>query len=467
MKFSLILILGSIFIINPFSNIKAQNDFDVEDNTKKQIERYFFSIPYWDDEDYQIEKREAIKRGNFYKVLYYSEARPEVLQYYHNMRLQYVYLYNENRVLKKREAYKDGIPDGYWFEYINIRYFPHVKRKIYYDNGKITTTTLYTHYSNGKIKSEENFSGNTNFRSDSEQIKENSIRDGYTRIYDKYGNILYEAYFNNGKIDGEERIVDFSGFGIEGFPINKDNAVIKQIKKYKPDFDSTEPAEVLKQLLTINPNFISNGKMRSIKRYDDDVLDLQSTDYDYLFDGKNLKIINAFFDKGNELRRDIIVKDKFGRIVKITKWKDGDKEYGLWEFYDQDNRLIKTQRYKDGTRNGEWQDYEYINNERKIIKVETYKNDELVTTKNLQYNQNTGKRLKEENYKDGLPNGDWYYYDDNHNLIKKEEYDSGVPDGIWLYWTVLKDGRLETQRYIIYRNGEITQTKEYEYDEDD
>lgn len=466
-KTGLIVLIGTLLLICPYFNIKAQDDFAIEEAPKKQIERFFFSIPYWDDNVYQIEKRDAIKRGNFYRVLYYSESKPALLQYYHNMKLQYLYLYDENRILKKREAYKDGIPEGYWFEYINIRYFPYVKRKVYYDKGKIISTTMFTRFSNGKIKSEENFSGETKFRPDTEQVLNNSIRDGYTRIYDKYGNILYEAFFNEGKITGEERITDLSAFGIQEFPIKETHPTMNLIRKYNPEFNSTEPAEILKQLLSINSNFISSGKMKTIRHYNEDVKDLQFTEYDYLFDGENYKTVNTFFENGNEIRRDIFVKDKYGRIVKITKWKDRDKEYGLWEFYDEENRLIKTQRYRNGTRHGEWQDYEYINNERKIIKVETYKNDNLITTKNLQYEPTTGKRLKEENYKNGLPNGDWYYYDQNHNLIKKEEYKNGVPDGIWLDWAVLDDGRLETRKYIIYRNGEITQTKEYEYDEDD
>ncbi len=438
-----------LFIMFSFNILSSQStDSDIENNIK-----YFFSIPYWDDDVYQVEKSEALNRGTFYAVSYYSKNKPAVLSYYNNQLLEYRYFYDPNRIILKRESYEEGVADGYWFEYINIRYFPYPKRRIFYDKGVPLSTTLFTYYSNGQIMSEENFQGLSNFQPDSEIVQENSIRDGYTRIYDRKGFIIYETFFTNGLKDGEERISDFHNIDIDDLLTNQgiDIEKLDQIEKYK-------------KFVSLY-SYYKAGKMKEIHHFNEGIRELQSTIFDYI----NNKKINIFYDdNGNESRRDITVKDNMGRTVRITKFVNGTMPYGLWEYYDNNANLIKTERYMDGFKHGEWQYYEYINDVRKTVRLEHYENDQLIYFKIFNYDGNTGKRLDENRFNgNGQPDREWYYYDDNDNLIHKQEYKDGIPDGIWLWWDVLEDGRIETQRYVIYEDGEIIQSYEYEYDEND
>ncbi|MFW5799503.1 MAG: hypothetical protein ACOCV8_01710, partial [Spirochaetota bacterium] len=355
---------------------------------------------------------EAYERGNFYRVIFYSKIKPAILEYYKDMKLQYSYVYNENRIIQARKSYDDGVSDGFWFNYINIRYKPYIQKRTLYDKGIPLTTTLYTYYPDGNIKSEQNFQGDASFIDGTEEVSPNSIKDGYTRKYNKNEKLIYEVFYTNGLKDGEERIFE-------------------------------------------------NGKIKEIHHYNEGVRELQST----LFDYENNTKINTFYQNGNQIRKNIYVKDELGRTVNIKTYMESSMPYGLWEYYDEDTRLIKTERYREGLKHGEWQYYKYINDNRKVVRLEKYKNDSLIYSKNFYYNEETGNRLQEERYNQaGLPDGEWFYYDDNHNLIKKEEYKDGVPNGIWLEWVVLEDGRIETKNYIIFRNGEVIQNYEYEYD---
>jgi len=429
--------------------ILTQTDDDT--NNEKTIVKYFFSIPYWDDEVYQVEKEEALNRGTFYAVSYYSKNKPAILEFYNNQMLEYRYIYDINRIITHRENYTKGIPDGYWFEYTNVKYFAYPKRRVFYDNGVVLSTTLFTYYSNGQTKSEENFQGLVNFINESEIVEDDAVRDGYTRIYDRKGLIIYEAFFTNGLKDGEERISDFSNVDIDSLLQNQgvDIQNLSDIEKYKR----------FVSLYT----YYKAGKMKEINHFNEGIRELQTTLFDYI----NNRKINIFYnDDGNEARRDITVKDTMGRTIRITKFMDGTMPYGLWEYYDNEARLIKTERYLNGYKHGEWQYYQYINDIRKTTLLEHYEDDQLVYFKNFDYDGDTGKRLQESRFNgNGQPDGEWFYYDDNDNLIQKQEYNNGIPHGIWLWWKVLDDGRIETQKYVIYDNGEIITTYEYEYDE--
>lgn len=397
-----ILITGTFYFNNNYSS------------SQEVLVKYFFSIPYWRDDDaYQISEAEALERGNYYKVIYYSKGRPAIIEYYQNQAIQYRYNYSEHMIIKSREAYENGVPDGFWFAYKEVKAFPRIRKRILFDMGTAVSTTLYTYYFNGETKSEQNFSGNAGFTGISDEISEEHIKDGYVRKYDREGRLLYEAYYTDGLLDGEERIFE-------------------------------------------------DGKIKEVHHYNKGVRSLQSA----LFDLDNNTRINIFYEDGEEIRKDIIARDIHGRTVKIQKYLDKSIPYGIWEYYDDDARLIKIERYKNGMRHNEWQYYKYINDVRKMTKIEKYKEDDLKFIKNFYYDDITGRRTKEECYnKEGLPHKEWYYYDDKHNLLKKEIYIDGIPNGTWITWDYSRDGRMESQSYVVYENGEIVDTYEYEYDE--
>ncbi len=432
-----------------------------QDTKDGKLVRYFFSIPYWNNDVYQIEPREAMERGNYYRVEYFTELKPQTLEYYNNWKLQYRYVYDESRIIKKRESYKDGVPNGFWYEYIEVKFFAHTRRRIFYDTGIPVYTTLFTYYANGKVRSEENFEGETDFIKGTDTMPDESARDGYTRIYSRNGNILYEVFYTENLKNGVERIADLSKLKIT-IPFSETDEIIQNVLSQYPNLQVENTPEMMKKIIIKYPQ-IEADKLKEIYHFTDGVRELQSTLFDYETNTK----INKFYKEGQEVRKDITVKDKLGRTIKIEKFVNSTMNYGLWEYYDTEARLIKTERYKDGLKHGEWQYYEYINGVRKIVMMEKYENNDLLFTRIFEYDSKTGKRLNEYGFKDGLPDKEWFYYDKNHNLVEKQEYKDGKPDGIWIWWKVLDDGRLQTEKYVIYKEGEIIETHSYSYDEND
>ncbi len=452
---SIIAIIATIFVVvssMEYSYTQEKNTKKDATTEEKEFGKYFQSIPYWKDDDYEISKEDALNRRSFYKVYYYSKNRPAMLDYYNNMQLAYRYYYNKEGIITKRESYKEGNLDGYIFEYINIRFYPMVRRKVLYDNGIPKATTLYTYYQNTRVRSEENFNGEVNFIPETETTPDGIVRDGYSRVYDRKGFNVYEVYFTNGLKDGEERISDFTGIDIDEMLESQglNSSSMDEITKYK--------------IFTGIFSRYKAGKVKTINHFSQGVRELQET----LFDYQNNTKINVFYEKGNEVRKDITVKDELGRTIKITKFMDSTLPYGLWEYYDEDRNLIKTERYRNGLRHGEWQYYNYINDIRRVVKLEYYDDDKMESFSIFNYDYITGKRLDENKFNSiGQPQGEWFYYDEDDNLTHKQEYLNGVPNGIWVWWKVLEDRRLETQRYVIYKNGEVVETHKYEYDEND
>ena len=99
--------------------------------------------------------------------------------------------------------------------------------------------------------------------------------------------------------------------------------------------------EIFRKILYTYPYFEA-GELEVVTHYDEGLRELQTT----LFDKQNNTRINIFYEDGEELRRDIMVFDNLGRTIRITKYIDGSVPYGLWEYYDSDSRLIKTESFR-------------------------------------------------------------------------------------------------------------------------
>ncbi len=120
------------------------------------------------------------------------------------------------------------------------------------------------------------------------------------------------------------------------------------------------------------------------------------------------------------------------------------QRHGLWEFFDEDEKLITEEIYDHGVKTGNWKVYYYNGNlneettwedDKKngawkqyftdgTLKVNgTYKND-LLEGETIYYHPD-GSVMVRGDYIHNLKNGTWVFFDEEGILVKEQEYKMG------------------------------------------
>lgn len=327
-----------------------------------------------------------------------------------------------NGKLKNKTFYKNGLEQGWAFEYAK--------------DGRIITRTLYN---NGFIKKREyinayNHNGkkqgiwetfySNNIIKESGRYR-NGIKDGYFKYYDKEGNLT-------------------------------------KIEKYRNGLLEENPNELL--TYELRTDYYKDGSIKTIGSYKDGKAEGVRREY-----AKDGKITDGFImHKGIIVGHGII--DNSGK--KQGLWKHyydngrlrsegkyvNDKPIGLWKYYYENGVLEQTGHYdKSGLYTDIWKWY-YKDGSPRVI--EQYFEGEREGDY-VEYSDN-GDIMMQGEYVNGNKEGDWKT--DVNGFIEEGTYLENVKDGEWKYYYA-KDTLYFTGRFIdgnpdgehiwYYRNGTI------------
>lgn len=335
-------------------------------------------------------------------------------------------------------------------------------------------------------------------------------REGLSKEYDKYGNVITLMEYNNDFLVSREKInrSDPNGLKqgewIDFYP----NGSKKSEKTYKDDqlhgyykeYD-TRGVLVLTMLYDngsiVKSNVEDQPDIEIVNRYDSENKMIYSGPYrndvpvgvhrEY---GKDGKVTNAFIYNDNGLLLSEGIVDEAGRYN--GKWKDlypdgkvmaegiytDNRRTGLWKFYSQAGKTEQTGFYNNGRPDGLWKWYydngailreeEYFQGERDGAYTEYSLNGDIVGQgqfsdgeRNGDWRFKSGDNTEEGKYIIGLKDGQWKSWFNDGSLRFKGNYVQGNPDGQHLFY--YENGKIKEEQF--YRNG-IRQKTWKKFDEE-
>lgn len=353
----------------------------------------------------------------------------------------YVKLYDDSGTLTSEGSLINNLPDGEWVSY----------------------------HSNGQIKSKGNWKANqlqgswSFYNSKGKLIKKeeyvNNLKQGKSVSYDSTGILIKETNYKSNKKNGLEFVM-FKSLKQPKFIYNYYNNLKHGLNK---EFDSLgniisllnyEMGMIIKKE-EINrfdrdhkkhgiwKTFFPNDKVKSEQVYFHG--NLNGTSKKYNSNGGLKSVEN--FNKGEEVKP-IAKKD-----LKITKTKNAEGytlkgvikneiKHGLFKVYDENNKLIKQEFYKNDTL--------FFSG---FVDTLNNKNGLWV------YYHSNGNIKKKGNYLNNQKTGEWIFYYKNQNIEQKGNYLNGIPQGKWIWWYENNQTRREEE----YIRGKINGLV-YEYD---
>ncbi len=390
-RYSFILVL-ILFI--PFSSI-GQNPPSASETQNAHI-RYFQGLAWWYDYGNEITKQEAQTLPSFYVGYFDQNDDVKRLEYYHDGKLGFVKLYGERRIILKIEMYKDGAKHGNWFYYDYINNDRVISKVENYVNGELNTVRKFAYDGLGRKTREENY-------------KANDVKDG-----------LFE-YYEDGKIQKVEIYRNDAKIGV--WLYYNENGRVKRVEKY---FDG---------------QMTENTVTSEVTEYEEVIQDA-SIPY-------NIRIERIEDPAGYTLR--YFRTDQPSILLKEERYNKNDLKNGLWSYYDETGRLIKTEDYRKDVRNGIWKNYTYIKGKRQVQQLIQFKDGETRKVTNYEYYP-SGIRKSEINSLDGLLHG-----------VQREYLENGKIKMIGEYYKDLKNGFFYEFEYF---NGEGVIIRKEEYFDD-
>lgn len=128
---------------------------------------------------------------------------------------------------------------------------------------------------------------------------------------------------------------------------------------------------------------------------------------------------------------------------------------GTWNYYSNNDLLIKVENYKLGKRNGTWKTFS--SHDGVLLEEENYLDDKLNGVHKTYYTD--GTISLEENYLDGKQNGLCTAYYPKKQVSSSGEYLKGYRIGEWNFYDV--NGKMRST--VVYENHKIVKTYVYLY----
>jgi antitoxin component YwqK of YwqJK toxin-antitoxin module len=368
--------------------------------------------------------------------------------------------------IKSSEGYLvNGKPDGYWFTY--------------YENGKIKSEgnrrnfeldSLWKFYEeDGKLKLEINY---RNGRKSGKRISylpdetihenfENDIKIGLTNTFLPNGKLIKSVPFEKGLEEGIAREYDTTGIIIElvtykkGFitareKINRSDAENKKQGVWKWFYtDGTIQLEgVYKHGLKngVFKYYDPKGNLKTIEKYLDDQKQQDAEEVakleikrDYFPNGK-VKIEGTYrnglaegvrreFNEAGEVEKSYLMKS--GQVTAEGIIEASGQRKGEWKEFFPDGKTKAKGLYVDDFKSGYW---EYYHQNGMVEQKGKY--DAKGRLSGLwQWFDENGNVLREENFRNGLNDGQLTEYDSQGKIIVQGEFIDGKEEGKWLFLT--------------------------------
>jgi antitoxin component YwqK of YwqJK toxin-antitoxin module len=380
----------------------------------------------------------------------------------------YVVNYDSAGIVTSRENFVNDIKQDTSYNYYKTGL---VKQSIPFKNGKAdgisyvyspdTLVTNIIHYKMGYVEKQEKIN----------QTDENGNKQGIWKKFYKNGTLAKEERFKDGTVDGYTKEYDKKGN-------------LQEIKKYAFGKEVTNAPELAK--LDVFKAYFDDGgvryeggyingmpmgthyKFHQSRRCDTILVYIDSLEKNVKqFSCYNISVADSAFnfqdgyliEKGpvDSLRRrqkEWIEYNITGEFRSKGTYVD-DKRVGSWEFFYPNQKTEQKGKYdKKGRLQGPW--IWYYNNGNVLMK-ENYQNDKLQDG----YEEYTedGKLITKGEYLDGEKEGPWFY-----QILNYKEYGvyhGGMPDSIWKAYYV-KENKLRFEGGFL--NGEPDGKHTYYYE---
>ncbi len=376
--------------------------------------------------------------------------------------------YFENGQKSSKGYIKNGLPEGYW-----ISYYPTGLIKSEGNRKKNLLDSTWIFYSEiGNIKSKINYtSGKKNglklSYSDScniilEEYFENDIKQKYsTFFYDVKGHkkwkkinfidnvkegksyeyaidgrLISILFYKKGTLMGKEKINRYDKLNKkkDTWKVFYENGKLKEEMRYKNDLLNGYYKEYDKQGKLIKATLYIDGVPQSFTQ-ELAALDIRKEYFPngevkkegiYDITGKENGLFKYFDETGKIIKSEIYL---HGVLLAKGLIDEEGKRQGYWEEYYKDGVLKSKGKYKDGKRIGEW---EYFFANKQLQQKGTYLDGEKPTGLWIWY-YDDGNILRKENFRKGKEDGMMYEYTQQGKVITEGEYIDGLKDGPWFY----------------------------------
>ena len=347
---------------------------------------------------------------NGYNVFYYSNGVKSSEGYFKNGLPDSLWkTYNIEGVLSATGFKKEGLSTGVW--------------KFYNKDGKLKQTSIYENdFKNGctiiydslEIKAEERFYINDTLQQELiyynqagnivriDQLKDGMVN-GDTKIFNEQGEVINEAYYEDGKLVANKKINE----------INEAGERVGFWRTYYPN-----------GILQTEANY-KNGKLHGLyKTYDKK--------------GSLLAINYMINDSISDNSRDIVLIELYRTYFpnsmkeKLVGGLTNGMKNGLFREFDIEGNLVNGYLYKNDT----------LKAEGLILNDGTYDGD-------WKYYYPDGKVSIEGKYVAGKKSGMWIYYYNNGKIQQKGRYSDGEFDGAWVLY--YPSGAIQAQEF--YKRG--------------
>lgn len=304
---------------------------------------------------------------------YYSNNRLETEKRFKDDLLNgYVKYYNKEGKLEKAELYIDGVKQEGEENQADFTI-----QKNYYDNGTVKSMVSY------------NMAGK---------------KDGISKRFDKEGNLIGAAIYQNGYLLAQGGIIDDEGL-------------------YQGDWKY----------------YYLNGNVKSKGSYTDGKKNKKWT---FFYTNGEIEQ-EGFFNNGGEYTGEWKWYYENGNLLRKEEYKRGKRE-GFLEEYTLDGTLITKGEYYDGEKEGPWF-YQLNDHQEEGEYRYGLRNGEWI------HHHLNGKISFKGSYIDGLPEGTHKYFNSKGVLIKEENYRYGEKHGKWKWFDAFGKETTSMQ----YKDGEI------------
>ncbi|MCQ2286731.1 MAG: toxin-antitoxin system YwqK family antitoxin [Bacteroidales bacterium] len=200
----------------------------------------------------------------------------------------------------------------------------------------------------------------------------------------------------------------------------------------------------------------SKGRKQGLwRKYDEKTLlyegsfvnDVPTGKFTYYHKNGKIKSICNFINGTTRVKTTLFHENgqKSGEGLFVDQIKDG-----VWHYYGTDGKLIKTEEYKNGEKEGDWKTYSAQTGI--LLEEATYSNGILNGTSKIYYIN--GDLQTEINYINGKRNGNFETYYSGKVLSSKGVYHNDLPIGTWTQY----DGDGKLRKTLEYKDEKVAST---------
>jgi uncharacterized protein len=358
--------------------------------------------------------------------------------------------YNDSAKLVLQINYKEGKKDGIRRTFrkdevleenfiddvkhgLTVSYYPDgsVKRTVNFNNG-LEEGTAREYSPDGTIVSLVEYRrGLVIDRENINRVDKNGLKQGRWKYFYADGKLRLEGTYRDDKRNGYFKEYDEKG-------------MLLDIAKYVNDEKQEETPELVK--LDVKTDYYPNGKPKTVASYKGNTPEGIRRDYD-----STGKVIASYiFRKGNMVAEGIIDDEGI---------RDGE-----WKEYYEDGTLRSEGMYSLGNRIGRWRFYHPNNS----IEQEGNYNNQGNTEGPWKWYFDDGKVLREESFRNGLPEGLYTEYNEDGKVVVQGEYLDGLEEGFWKYEYgdireegTYRAGKRNGEWKLFYDNGQLNYVGSY------